>query len=50
MVPSARNKIVLVENVRVADDALIVDCDDGPSALRTVVAYRLNRSLLPALR
>ena len=31
MITSARNKNILVEHVRVTDDTLIVDCDDGRS-------------------
>ena len=31
MITSARNKSVLVEDVRVTDDTLVVDCDDGRS-------------------
>jgi hypothetical protein len=39
MITSAPNKTVLVENVRVTDDTLIVDCDDGRSVSLPLAWY-----------
>jgi len=39
MITSARNKNILVENVRVTDDTLIVDCDDGRSVSLPLAWY-----------
>ena len=39
MIISAPNKTVLVENVRVTDDTLIVDCDDGRSVSLPLAWY-----------